>query len=172
MPFANETMDLVTESSVLHHILDWKRALTESLRVCKRPGGIVIDAEPTQAQMALSRLAITVFDARFRVYQALSYVLRDKFVFRDVAQAKLNLQADIHHQPGTGFPLAELEALFDAAGFDIDIVRSPSADATSEANPNWKEVLLSVLSARNPWNPEYGNFTAIGSSRWPADRPA
>ena len=162
MPFADETMDLVTESSALHHILHWQSAVKEALRICKRPGGVVLDAEPTKAQMALSPLAVRVFNARFRVYQLLSYFMREKYVFRDVVQARLNVQAEIHHQPGTGFPLPEIELLFEHAGFDVDIVLSPSADAVEQANPNWKEILLSVLSARNPWNPEYGNFTAIG----------
>jgi SAM-dependent methyltransferase/uncharacterized protein YbaR (Trm112 family) len=162
MPIATASMDLVTESSALHHIHDWQRAVRESIRVCRQTGGVVLDHEPTEAQMALSALAVNVFDARFRVYQLLSYVMREKFVFRDAQQARLNAQAEVHHQPGMGFPLDELEGAFRSSGFEIEIILSPSANLEEVPTPNWKEVLLSLLCPRNPWNPAYGNFTAIG----------
>ena len=49
------------------------------------------------------------------------------------------------------------------AGFSVDIVLSPSTDLTSKASPNWKSIVLNILSARNPWNPKYGFFIAIAS---------
>jgi ubiquinone/menaquinone biosynthesis C-methylase UbiE/uncharacterized protein YbaR (Trm112 family) len=161
MPFADETMDIVTESSALHHIVEWSAALKESSRVCKRSGGIVVDCEPSKSQLDWSRLAVVVYDARFAVYKALSYIKHDKYIFRDTAQAKLNLLAEVHHQPGTGFPLDEVEKIFAAAGFRAEIVRSPGPDLLSRGNPGWRGIILSVLSGRNPWNPEYGPFTAI-----------
>lgn len=191
MPFADEAIDLVTEGSVLHHIRDWKKAVTESLRVCKREGGIVLDAEPSRAQLAWSPLAVWVLESRFRVYQILSYFFRDKYMFRNVKQARLNLQAEIHHQPGMGFPPDAIKALFEGAGFDVEIVLTASTGLTSEshatlksiigdllrgsnpwnpehgsfARPDWKQMILDVLSAKKPWKPEYGMITAIGSPR-------
>ena len=82
--------------------------------------------------------------------------------FRRLDQAKLNLQAEIHHQPGTGFPLDELEPLFSTAGFAVGIILSPTPELTSRASWNWKLILLNLLSARNPWNPKFGAFTVIG----------
>lgn len=163
MPFADESIDIITESSVLHHIFDWKSALAESIRICRKLGGIVIDSEPGRDQMAWSPLAVMVFNARFPVYKALSYFMRGKYIFRNTEQAKLNLQAEVHHQPGTGFPLDEIEALFTKAGFSVDIVLSPTPELTSKCSPGWKSIVLNILSARNPWNPKYGSFTAIAS---------
>lgn len=165
MPFADATMDIITESSVLHHILDWRGAITESIRTCKRVGGIVIDSEPSKEQMAWSSLAVAFFNARFPIYKALSYLRRDKYIFRDTTRAKLNLQAEVHHQPGTGFPVDQLEALFANAGFDADIILSPTAELASRSRPNWKSIILNVLSGRNPWNPRYGAFTAVATRK-------
>lgn len=113
--------------------------------------------------MAWSPLAVMVFNARFPIYKALSYFKRDKYIFRNTDQAKLNVQAEVHHQPGTGFPLDEVEALFTKAGFRVDIVLSPTPELSSKGSPGWNGIVLNILSARNPWNPKYGAFTAISS---------
>ncbi|MGD2027730.1 MAG: methyltransferase domain-containing protein [Anaerolineales bacterium] len=162
MPFRDAAFDLVTEASVLHHILDWKSAVSEACRVCKPIGGILLDAEPSREMVAFSKLAVFVFNLRFPVYKLLSYLRKDKYIFRDTEQAKLNLLAEIHHQPGTGFPLDELIAIFDHAGFRIELHFSPGADLETTRPPKLKNVLLNLLSLRNPWNPRYGSFTAIG----------
>jgi len=163
MPFVNGTFNIVTESSALHHILDWKSVLTESCRICREPGGIIIDSEPSDIQMAWSTLAITVFNARFPIYKALSYFIKDKYIFRNTEEAKLNLQAEIHHQPGTGFPMDALKNTIENCGFKINVIVSPTVELNSCANPNWKSIILNLLSARNPWNPNFGSFTAIAT---------
>lgn len=165
IPFANQSIDVVTESSVLHHILHWKLAVNDAIRVSKRTGGIVIDSEPSKAQMAWSNLAIAVFNFRFIAYKAMSYVMKDKYIFRNTEQAKLNLMAEIHHQPGTGFPVEEINQLFVTAGFDAEIISSPTPELTSKATPGWKGIVLNVLSGRNPWNPAYGPFTGVAIPR-------
>lgn len=163
MPFPNGTFNLVTESSGLHHIFDWKSALAESCRICKGPGGLIIDSEPSEMQMAWSKLAIAFFNARFPIYKLLSYFFKNKYIFRDTEKAKLNLKAEIHHQPGTGFPLSDLKSIVGGYGINAKVVVSPTVELNSRANPNWKNIVLSLLSARNPWNPSYGSFTAIGT---------
>jgi len=161
MPFSKEAFDVVTESSALHHIEDWKSVISESCRVCKKTGGVLIDSEPSSDQMAWGPLAIAVFNARFPFYRILSYIKRDKYLFRNIKQAKRNLQAEIDHQPGTGFPLEELRSSFEGAGFAADIIVSPDPELRSVAAPDWKSIVLNVLSGRNPWNPRYGSFTVI-----------
>lgn len=163
MPFANETFNIVTESSGLHHILDWKSALSESCRICRGPGGIIIDSEPSDMQMAWSKLSVAFFNARFPIYKVLNYFIKDKYIFRNTEKAKLNLEAEIHHQPGTGFPLDVLKNTIEGFSFRVKIVVSPTVELHSHANPNWKSIVLNLLSARNPWNPNYGSFTAIAT---------
>lgn len=163
MPFKDQVFDLVTEASVLHHILDWQAVVGESCRVCKPDGGILLDAEPSQKMVAFSKLAVFVFNLRFPVYKLLSYFWKDKYIFRDTQQAKLNLLAEIHHQPGTGFPLKTLEQIFRGNGFNLYLYHSPGANLDTTRPPKLKNVLLNLLSFRNPWDPELGSFTALGS---------
>lgn len=165
MPFKDGVFGVVTESSALHHIEDWRAAVREACRVAGPRGGVVIDSEPSREHMAWSRLATALFEARFPVYKALSYVLRDKYMFRDIEQAKRNLEAEIHHQPGTGFPVDELEATFAGAGFEVETVRSPTDDLRSVGRPSWKGIVLQALSLRNPWDPTLGLFTTIARRR-------
>ena len=170
MPFRDQTFSLVTEASVLHHIQDWQSAVREACRVCRTEGGVLLDAEPSREMVAFSPLAVFVFNLRFSVYKLLSYVRKDKYIFRDIEQAKLNLKAEIHHQPGTGFPLDELEALFHQAGFALRLYHSPGANLDTVRPPKLKNVILNLLSFRNPWNPKLGSFTAVGTQ--PADKLA
>ncbi|MEJ2510589.1 MAG: class I SAM-dependent methyltransferase [Anaerolineales bacterium] len=163
MPFKDAVFDLVTEASVLHHILDWQAAVAEGCRVCKPQGGILLDAEPSQEMVAFSKLAVFVFNLRFPIYKLLSYVWKEKYIFRDTQQAKLNLLAEIHHQPGTGFPLEVLRSIFEDAGFNLYLYHSPGADLDTTRPPKLKNILLNLLSFRNPWNPRLGSFTALGS---------
>jgi len=165
MPFRNQAFDLVTEASALHHILDWKSALMESCRVCSKKGGVIIDSEPSEMQMAWGKLAVAFFNSRFRVYKILSYFIKSKYMFRDIERAKLNqIQAEIHHQPGTGFPLDLLEEIIESAGFDVTVIVSPNSELKTISNPSWQNIILNILSLRNPWNPDYGNFTAIATN--------
>lgn len=164
MPFRSDVFGLVTEASVLHHIQDWQAAVREAGRVCHPTGGIVLDAEPSRAMVAFSRLAVFVFNLRFPVYKLLSTVWKSKYIFRNTEQAKLNLKAEIHHQPGTGFPLDVLKDLFRQAGYQLHLFHSPGADLTSIKPPKLQNVILNLLSFRNPWNPKYGSFTALGAA--------
>ncbi|HAY84965.1 MAG TPA: hypothetical protein DCY42_08600 [Chloroflexi bacterium] len=163
MPFRDQAFDLVTEASVLHHILDWQAVVAESCRVCKPKGGILLDAEPSREMVAFSKLAVWVFDLRFPAYKLLSYIRKDKYIFRDTQQAKLNLLAEIHHQPGTGFPLDVLRQIFTHAGFNLYLYHSPGANLDTIRPPKLKNIILNLLSFRNPWNPQLGSFTALGS---------
>lgn len=161
MPFSDEIFDLVTESSALHHIKDWKTTILESCRVCRETGGVLIDSEPSKDQKAWGPVAVAVYNARFPIYRILSYVRRSKYMFRDLGQAKLNLMAEVYNQPGKGFPLEELEDMFQGGGFAVDVIVSPTPDLKSVARPDWKTIVLNLFSCRNPWNPKYGAFMAI-----------
>jgi ubiquinone/menaquinone biosynthesis C-methylase UbiE/uncharacterized protein YbaR (Trm112 family) len=164
MPFRADVFGLVTEASVLHHIQDWQAVVREAGRVCHPAGGIVLDAEPSREMVAFSRLAVFVFDLRFPVYRLLSRVWKSKYIFRNTEQAKLNLKAEIHHQPGTGFPLEELKNLFLQAGYELHLFHSPGADLASVKPPKLQNMILNLLSFRNPWNPKFGSFTALGAA--------
>jgi len=161
MPFFDGVFDIVTESSVLHHILDWRAAVDESIRVCGKEGGLLIDSEPSAESMAWSRVARAVFGVRFTVYHILSFLLKQKTRFRNTRLAKDYYSSNIHNQPGKGLSMDELSNRFSQAGMFSIIVPSSTTKLTSRAHPNWKNIVLNLLSLRNPWNPLYGQFTLL-----------
>lgn len=83
MPFKDRSFTLVTGSAILHHIFDWKTAITESCRVCLPDGGVVYDSEPSVESLALSLVAKAIFEARFPVYKLVSYFDSSMHRFRD-----------------------------------------------------------------------------------------
>jgi ubiquinone/menaquinone biosynthesis C-methylase UbiE/uncharacterized protein YbaR (Trm112 family) len=163
MPFIDGSFDLVTESSALHHIEDWQSCLKESCRVTKALGGVIIDSEPSKDQMDWSWIAIKIFELRFVPYQILSYLLPNSrfYLFRDRKEAKLNMLAEIHHQPKTGFPVDEVVSVFSDCGFSCEVVLSPSSDLATVSKPSKRHILISLLSFRNPWDSRYGSFIAL-----------
>ena len=165
MPFREEVFDLVTESSALHHIEDWQAVVAESCRVCKSGGGIVLDSEPSRGQKDYGALAKIAYHSRFPVYKVLSWFQPKKYVFRSMRRALLNQKAEIHAQPGRGFPPEEVGEIMRRGGMDAEIIHWADENLQCRPRPGQKSVLLSILSFRNPYNPKYGPFTAVGRKR-------
>ncbi|MBN1910101.1 MAG: class I SAM-dependent methyltransferase [Pirellulales bacterium] len=162
MPFRDDAFDLVTESLALHHIEDWRSTIKEACRVCGPRGGVIIDSEPSREFLNWSRLARVVFEGRWYVYKLLSYFIKDKYIFRNVKQAKLNYRvAEVHNQPGRGFSAEELEELFRVCGYDAEVVRSPDEQWRSVARVSWQAFILRILSLQSPWNPVYGQLGVL-----------
>jgi len=165
MPFKDDMFCLVTESSVLHHIQDWRAAVAEACRVCNKEGGIILDSEPSKDSLNWSVLARFVFDLRLYVYPLLRHVAKSKYVFRSKKDIELNLEAEIHNQPGRGFDIEELRAIFKGRGFTVEIIKSPTESLQSRAKPTWESMILNVLSLHNPWNPKYYPFMALAKQK-------
>lgn len=163
MPFRDNAFAIVTEGSVLHHISDWKAPVTESCRTCNGDLGIVFDSEPSSNQMDWNWLARAVFEARYIPYKLLSYVSYSKRNFRDTELARKNaVEAEIHHQPGTGFNPKMVSKVISEHGFNAEIIMSPSPTLEyGGQKPGWKMILLHTLSGHNAWNPKYGPFSVI-----------
>jgi ubiquinone/menaquinone biosynthesis C-methylase UbiE len=124
LPFADESFDLVTAYSVLHHLADHRPVLAEAARVL-RPGGVLyVDLEPNRA----------FWQAITRVEQEWSHQLDalDEIVAREI-QAVLHVQDGVRERFGIeaetfrsaefikselgGFEPSEFEADARAAGF-------------------------------------------------------
>ena len=171
MPFRSNVFSLVTESSVLHHIFEWKKMIIESCRVCcESAGGILYDTEPTKESLSLSRLAKFVFDLRWPVYKALSYVDSKKMHFRKISLAREYYKtAEVHNQPGKGFLLSDVREVFENAGFLPEIFLSPNEQLLHREtipwkDAGWKRIVLHALSGHNPFLAKYGDFTVIAKS--------
>lgn len=161
VPFKDGAFDIVTESSVLHHVFAWQQALREMCRISA--AAVLIDSEPTRDQMDWSVAARFVFDLRWNVYWALSFVDRSKYIFRDVAAAKRNYwEAEVHNQPGKGFEVEEIRRIFDDCGMRAHIVLSPDAQMKSAPTQSWKHWVLHMLSFHNPLDTRYGPLLAYG----------
>ena len=168
LPFRDDIFLLVSESSALHHIYDWKKAILESCRVCSRTnGGVLYDSEPTSESLSLSLLARFVFEMRWPVYKYLSFFDSNKMHFRNTALAKGYYKtAEIHNQPGRGFSVNEIEDVFRSAAFFTEIYLSPNEHLQKRQiipwnEVGWKRIILQLLSGHNPLLSKYGSFTVL-----------
>ncbi len=164
IPFKDGVFDLVTQSSVLHHIERWEQAVTEMARICTAGGGLVIDCEPSRESKDWSRLATFVFQSRWYPYKLMSFFSARKFWFRDIERARLTFeQAEIHNRPNTGLPVDRIETLLRDAGFSVRVVRGPDERLEPKGRLSWQEMILHSLSGHSPFNSRYGWFTLVGS---------
>jgi len=157
-PFRDDVFDLVTEASVLHHILDWRAAISESCRVCNGEIGIVFNNEPSYEQLDWGVIAQTVFNSRFYAYNLASYVLASKHKFHNIDFAKENYwSAEIHNQPGKGFHIKEMLREFETSHYAASIIRHRNF------GPTWQGIVLHGLSGHNPWDEKYRPFGVIAT---------
>ncbi|MCB2173639.1 class I SAM-dependent methyltransferase [bacterium] len=173
LPIKNDSISLVTSSAVLHHILQWRKVVQESCRVCKSGnGGIIIDSEPTEESLSLSGMACFVFNMRWPVYKILSYFDTKRTHFRDMKFAKNYYRtAEVLNQPGLGIPFEEVENILRSNDFRVDTYLSPDKylnrkrGRISITESNWKRNLLHLLSGHDPLKAIYGNFTIVASRK-------
>lgn len=170
MPFKDNSFTLVTESSVLHHIFEWKKVIQECCRVCSKiDGGILFDSEPTSDSLSLGLLAKFVFEARWPVYKILSFCDSKKIHFRDIKLAREYYQtAEIHNQPGRGFFVNEVEEIFRCLNYDTEIFLSSNENLQMRQTiplkeAGWKRIMLHLLSGHNPLLSKYGSFTLLAT---------
>ena len=78
MPFKDNSFDLITEASVLHHIENWRQTLKEVGRIYNGGLGVVLDSEPSKEQLNHSFFARSLLAARHPVYRGLSALLKRK----------------------------------------------------------------------------------------------
>ena len=124
LPFADESFDLVTAYSVLHHLADHRPVLAEASRVL-RPGGVLyVDLEPNRGFWQAISDAEEQYSGRTQEL--------DEIVAREV-RAVLHIEDDVHEHFGIppdvfrsaehikshlgGFDPAEFEADARDAGF-------------------------------------------------------
>jgi ubiquinone/menaquinone biosynthesis C-methylase UbiE len=171
MPFRDGIFSLVSGSAFLHHVQNWEKAIVESCRVCSKNGGILFDSEPTSESLSLSCLAKFVFEMRLPVYKFISYFDSRKVHFRNIAIAREYYQtAEVHNQPGRGFSIKEIAAVFSTAGFTTEVFLSPNEHLKKREiipwnEAGWKRIVLHLLSGNNPRLSKYGTFTLLAVYR-------
>ncbi len=163
MPFRDGIASVVSEASVLHHIMDWKAVISETCRISNENAVILLDNEPSKEGLDWGWLARTVFESRFVYYWFLSYFSPKHRNFRNPRLAKLNYyEAECHNQPGLGFDPDEIECTFEASGFRARILRRCGAVLETGSGTNsYKTNILLALSGKNWKDPRYGILTMV-----------
>jgi ubiquinone/menaquinone biosynthesis C-methylase UbiE/uncharacterized protein YbaR (Trm112 family) len=163
MPIRDGTALIVTEGSVLHHIKDWRAVVTEACRISCKDSVILFDNEPSKESLDWSRIARTVFEARFYAYYLLSFISNRRRNFRNIKLAKRNYyEAEVHNQPGLGFDSKEIEDAFSSSGFKAAIFRRAGESLTTGSGKNSLQTnILLALSGKDWRNPRYGVLTIM-----------
>lgn len=164
MPFEDGAFELVTESSVLHHIKQWDKAIHEAARVCAADGVIFLDCEPSRQSKDWSKLASFVFELRWYPYVFLSRFRKDKFWYRDVKTARIMFESvEIHNLANTGLEVDRAVDILQEHGFKTLAVRSPDRRMRPGEPLPWQERVLHLLSLHNPFDSRYGWFSTLAT---------
>ncbi len=154
LPFAADSIDLITCFAALHHLPDPGSFVTSSHECLRRGGVLLVGAEPSRAQMGHRLLGRAVWELRRPVYRALARYSGRFYLHQDRERQRLNDLAE-HGRTHGGIAPHELEGLANDAGFgdvrvfyDIDI-----SNSTSVRLPGWKMLVLKSLSLQNPLSP-------------------
>lgn len=171
LPFADDSIDLVTCFAALHHFPNPDRFVREAHRAA-RPGGVVLTGcDPSTEFMHFGPLAQLVWDARKPVYRALAGVTKsERFYFhKDNSVQEVNDLAEFQRTEG-GFAPDTLEQVFDAAGFEtVEVFYGTDSEGRRRWDmPPWKFFVLKALSGQNPLRrSNWVNLTAMGRKAAP-----
>ena len=160
LPFRDDCFDFITESAVLHHVVDWESAIKEMARVGHADSRILIDSEPSIEQWNISWAAATAYKLRKPFYRFVDLVRSKRAIFN--SNDDLDDVAEVHNQPGRGLSPDFLTNFFASKGYRSDCVHSPNAQFRPERkNLPIQIILLNLLSFRNPWNARFGGFSIL-----------
>ena len=160
LPFADDCFDIITESAVLHHVVDWEDAIKEMARLGHADSRILIDSEPSIEQWNISWLAEKAYKLRKPIYKFIDLLRSKRSIFN--SNDDLDDVAEVHNQPGRGLPSDFLTNFFATKGYQVDCVCSPNSQFRPERkNLSIQIILLNLLSLRNPWNPRFGTFSIL-----------
>jgi len=119
LPLRSEIADLVSASSVLHHLPNPFSAITEMSRLLKKGGFLYATREPNaqRTRRFFAFLDNAIIHKSIEFGQHL-HILRPKEFTRSVHIDMLdNTKADIHYP--TGFPVSQLTSFLEAKSFKI-----------------------------------------------------
>jgi ubiquinone/menaquinone biosynthesis C-methylase UbiE/uncharacterized protein YbaR (Trm112 family) len=170
LPFRDETVDLITGYSLLHHLYDPSRFMAEAFRTLRARGGLVTDFDPNKHSAAYGPMAMLVFRARKYVYCVLPGAHKSRFG-RNPQLEESNRLAEFHNAPGLGFDPEKLRSTLSQVGFEVlHIGLHNTLESTISYNryckPRLANFTAQLLSFRNPALRKYAD-TVLTSSRKP-----
>lgn len=155
MPLRSGFADIVAVNATLHHCDDMVQALTESARLV-RPGGIlVIDHDPQLTAWNFKGLAMFLYKVRLKVYR----------IFMPSLHVPLNerlkaLDTEIHHLPGDGVTAEMLNSTLKPMGFEVMLyphnqtVGIEALEGEMGIPPHWRYRWGQRLSGIDPYSSE------------------
>ena len=155
LPFRAEVAGLITSSSVLHHLYEPHRFISEAQRILRANGVFLTDFDPNGHAARWGRLARLIYDLRRPIYRALSFGRRR--VYHGTEQVQTwNAVAEFHNQPDAGFDPDQLRAMLRWTGLDVSRVflhncGDPAVSDSRWVRPTLRHSLLQLLSGRNPF---------------------
>jgi ubiquinone/menaquinone biosynthesis C-methylase UbiE len=169
LPIRTMSCQLVTASSVLHHLYAPPLFLAEAYRVLEPLGGLVTDCDPNRVAADFSAPARFLYSLRLPIYRCLSAFSGRFFAHRDRNLQRHNALAEYHNKPGCGFTAEELSDQLKLSGFEIVLVYIHNMNESAIVENSFvsaplKHAMLQILSGRNPWNRSNGT-TILSVSR-------
>lgn len=155
LPFPESSLELVTASSVLHHLYRPDRLMQQAHQALNTGGVFLTDFDPNGRAAQWGWLALQLYALRRPVYQVLSLGRRRLFHGSEQVQT-WNAVAEFHNKPGEGFDMSELQDALVTAGFELHRIfphncRDASVNLGSFVKPSPRHMLVQALSGRNPF---------------------
>jgi ubiquinone/menaquinone biosynthesis C-methylase UbiE/uncharacterized protein YbaR (Trm112 family) len=170
LPFRNETFDLITGHSLLHHLYEPKRFMAEAFRLLRPSGGLITDFDPNKHSAAYGPLAMTLFRLRKHLYRMLPGAHRTRFGRDSEELVRSNEVAEFHNAPGLGFAPEILRTNLARAGFRVRHIflhntLDPSIRHSTYCRPRLTNFVAQLLSLRNPFRRQFADAVLTSSEK-------
>jgi len=155
IPFRSGSFDLVTASSVLHHLYKPTQLITGAFQVLRPGGKLLTDFDPNQAAAAWGWLPRQLYAFRQPVFRIVSR-LTGKVLHSNSKVQLWNEIAEFHNRPGAGFSPEDMTDGLRSAGFtSVQIFahnrRDSRINSSRFAKPTLRHFIAQTLSGRNPF---------------------
>ena len=156
LPLISGFADIVALNAAIHHCEDMAQVLTESARLV-RPGGLlVIDHDPQLQAWNYKGLGMFLYKIRQKIYQL---CLRDLYV-SSYEERTAALATEIHHYPGKGVTSELFTQTLEPLGFTVNLyphnqsVGAETLQGVRGPFPHWRYPVGQLLSGVNPASAE------------------
>ena len=155
LPFVSGFADIVTLNATLHHCENMTRVLTESARLVRPGGMLVVDHDPQLSAWNYKGLGMFLYNIRLLLYR---FLLRNLHI--DQEERSCILATETHHKPGDGVTPELFSQVLEPLGFTIKLyphnntVGAEVLEGDRGQPPHWRYRLNQRLSGIDPNTPE------------------
>jgi ubiquinone/menaquinone biosynthesis C-methylase UbiE len=117
LPLRSKFADIVAVNGSLHHMEDMERVLSESARLVKNGGYLIVDHDPQKSAWEFRGLGRLLWEIRRPIYRAMKRGGHN--AVED--EGKWAFLTEIHHKPGDGVTEHMLREILEPLGFTVGI---------------------------------------------------